>query len=106
LKLLTLEFGTAMRSTLFTASVTLNASPIACPDRVSEVTQVEFITLAFPVKLFELALGPSAIEMLGGIDRGLEVELNVPAKSMTVPEAKIKVATLAVQVPASPRLSV
>jgi hypothetical protein len=95
-------------STLFTASVTLNASPIACPERVSEVTQGEFPTLALPVKLklaCELASRPSATEMLGGIDRGLKVELNVPVKSMTEP-GSIKFATVAVQVPASPRLSV
>ena len=68
-------------STLLTASVTLNASPIICPERVSEVTQGQFMTLALPVKLklvCGLAPGPSATEMLGDIDRGFEVELNVP----------------------------
>jgi hypothetical protein len=64
------------------------------------------MTLAFPVNIFEPALCPSATEMLGGIDSGLEVELNVPVKSMTEAGAKIKVAEWAVQVPASPRLSV
>jgi hypothetical protein len=107
--LFTLEVGRAMSSTLFVASVTLNAFPIACPERVSEATQGKFMTLAFPVKLrlvCGLAPCPSAIEMLGAIDNGLEVELNVPVNSMTVAGTKIEVAVWAVQVPASPRLSV
>jgi hypothetical protein len=65
-------------STLFTASVRLNAFPISCPERVSEVIQGEFVTLAVPVKLtLEMASSSSTV-MLGGIERGLVVELKVP----------------------------
>lgn len=62
---------------LLAASVRLNASPIACPDKVRELIDSEFVTVAVPLRL-KLASCASVIEILGATGSGLEVELNVP----------------------------
>lgn len=56
--------------------------------------------VAVPVRL-KLGSCVSEIEMLGGMVRGWDVELNVPVKVAVRGFAEV-----AVQVPASPRLSV
>jgi hypothetical protein len=69
--------GRAMMRALLSASVTLNASPIACPDKVRELIHGEFVMVALPVRL-EPASSPSSIKIVGAISSGFEVELNVP----------------------------
>jgi hypothetical protein len=66
-----------MMLALLAASVSVNASPIACPDRVRELIHGEFMMFALPVSL-ELASCPSSTRIVGGMSSGFEVELNVP----------------------------
>ena len=84
----------------FPESARLNAPPIAWPDKVSELMQGEFMMVADPVRL-KLASCERVNKIVGAIDSGFEVELNVPLK---VPLNGL--GANAVQVPASPRLSV
>jgi hypothetical protein len=73
--------GNAMMLALLAASVRVNASPIACPDKVKELIHGECMMVAFPVTLDltgELASCPSSIRIVGAISNGFEVELNVP----------------------------
>lgn len=70
-----------MMLTLLAASVRLNASPMACPEKVNELTHGEFMMVALPVSLvlaLELASCPSSRKIVCIIGSGFEVELNVP----------------------------
>ena len=69
--------GTAIMCALFAASVRLNASPIACPDKVRELMHSEFRMVAVPLR-WKLASCVSAIKIVGSIGSGLGVELKVP----------------------------
>ena len=60
-----------MMAALLAASVRLNASPIACPDKVRELI-AEFVTVAVPLRL-KLASCARVIEILGATGSGLEV---------------------------------
>jgi hypothetical protein len=80
----------------FPASATLNAPPIARPDKVSELIQGEFMMVADPVRL-KLASCERVNKIVGSIGSGFEIELNVPLK---VPLHGLAVD--AVQVPARP----
>jgi hypothetical protein len=73
--------GRARMLTLLAASVRLNASPIASPDKVRELIHGECMMVAVPVTVElpgELAACPSSIPIVGAISNGFEVELNVP----------------------------
>jgi len=59
------------------ASVRLNASPIACPDKVRELIHGESVMVAVPVR-WKLASCASVIKIVGAIGSGFEVELKVP----------------------------
>lgn len=65
-----------MMCALLAASVRLNASPIAWPDRARELTHGELV-MVVPVRL-KLASCASVIKIVGAIGRGFEVELYVP----------------------------
>jgi hypothetical protein len=89
-----------MMTASFTASVTVNAPPIASPEKVRALIHGEFKMVAVPVSL-KFVVCESVSIIVGAIGKGFEVEFNVPLKvpsSETVGDA--------VQVPASPRLSV
>jgi hypothetical protein len=71
------EAGRAIRLALLAASVTVNASPIACPDRLREPIQGELMIAAVPVRL-KLESCVSVINTVGAMGSGFGVELNVP----------------------------
>ena len=99
------ETGRTIKLALFAGSDRLNAAPIACPDNDKELIQGEFVTVAFPVRS-ELAPSPRFITIVGAINNGFAVELNVPLKVVTLgEELTCGFAGTAVQVPESPTVS-
>jgi hypothetical protein len=73
--------GRAMMSTLFAASVTLNASPIAYPAKVRELIHGEFMIFAVPVRR-EVASCPNSMEIVGAIN-GLQLPQCSGRKSLS-----------------------